>query len=253
MSAAVNDRPHEIVPVVHLPLTGELHPLRREFARWLATGNMITITLALVTCASIYFWPREAPGPVVNEFKGFIKEGVFHDTPVIVEHTGGGGSPDNYSVIAPFADFEPTKDKDPVTPESIEPPGGIGDGEDPSLNGPITNTFSGGPPIDIDPPAPKPSDGFNPFDTEPVLLSIDPPVYPNMVKDAGIDGTVLVRVFIKLDGHIKDAYVIEGSPALREAALASARTAFFKPARQGTHPVEVWVVIPITFKLHDRD
>jgi protein TonB len=73
-----------------------------------------------------------------------------------------------------------------------------------------------------------------------------------MVKDAGIDGTVLVRVFIGLNGRVKDAYVVDGTPALREAALACARTASFKPARQGTHPVEVWVVIPITFQLRER-
>jgi TonB family protein len=55
-----------------------------------------------------------------------------------------------------------------------------------------------------------------------------------------------------LNGRVKDAYVVDGSPALREAALKSARTAFFKPAMQGTHPVEAWVVIPITFQLSER-
>jgi len=73
-----------------------------------------------------------------------------------------------------------------------------------------------------------------------------------LLRDAGIDGTVMVRVFVGLNGHVKDARVVEGSPMLHEPALASARTAFFKPAMQGTHPVEVWVVIPITFSLRER-
>lgn len=250
MSAAVNDRPHEIVPAVHLPLTGELHPLRREFARWLATGNMITITLALVTCASIYFWPRSEPIKLPGIEKLVEKGRVFPFPPPIVEH-GGGGSPGEYSVISTVADFEPTKDEDLKQETNLDQSTGSDDGEEPSL-GPITNLYSGGgPPLDIDPPAPKPDEGYVWFDREPVMLSITPPVYPAMVKDAGIDGTVMVRVFVALNGHVKDAYVVEGSPALREAALASARTAFFKAAMQGTHPVEVWVVIPITFRLHE--
>lgn len=251
MSAAVNDRPHEIVPAVHLPLTGELHPLRREFARWLATGNMITITLALVTCASIYFWPRSAQ-PVIDNIVRDFDPHSFMPQP-IDPNSGGGPSPGNYSVITGPAIFEPTKDEDlKVDPEFAEPESN-GNGEDPSVNGPITDPYDGGgPPLVVEPVTPERDDGFVPFDTPPVFISITPPVYPNMVKEAGIEGTVMVRVFVALNGHVKDAYVVEGSPALREAALASARTAFFKAALQGNHPVEVWVVIPISFQLHDR-
>ncbi|HEX6791081.1 MAG TPA: energy transducer TonB, partial [Candidatus Krumholzibacteria bacterium] len=75
------------------------------------------------------------------------------------------------------------------------------------------------------------------------------PVYPSIVRDAGIDGTVNVRVLVGVNGKVKNPYVVDGPPALHEAALASARTAVFKPALQGVHPVEAWVVIPVTFQL----
>jgi periplasmic protein TonB len=250
MSAAVNDRPHEvIVPLVHLPLTGELHPLRREFERWLAMGNMITITLGVVVCATIYFWPR--PAPVAVDGRTIDIPGIINTSPPpIVEH--GGGGPEILAVAPDVkANIEPTPDPNLETQTNVPPETGGGgeSGIDEGFEG-----FAGsGPPIDIDPPAPAPDpNGIVVFDTMPVLVSINPPVYPEMVRDAGIDGTVLVRVFIALNGHVKDAYVVEGSSALREAALASARSAFFKPALQGTHPVEVWVVIPITFQLHER-
>jgi TonB family protein len=90
------------------------------------------------------------------------------------------------------------------------------------------------------------------FDSPPELISIKPPHYPEMVRDAGIDGTVYVRVLVGVNGRVKDASAIEGSAMLRNDAVASARTALFKPALQGTHPVETWVVIPITFVLHDN-
>jgi protein TonB len=126
--------------------------------------------------------------------------------------------------------------------------GGEGEPLEGGIPGPVTDDGS----IYVAPPAPTSAEAFTPFDTEPVLLSIDPPVYPAIVRDAGIDGQVMVRVFVALNGHVKDAYVVDGSPALRDAALTSARTAFFKPALAGTHPVEVWVVIPITFELRER-
>jgi protein TonB len=249
MSAAVNDRPHEIVPAVHLPLTGELHPLRREFARWLATGNLITITIALVTCASIYFWPRSEPvtGPPIDDF---VKGGITFQPPPIVEHSGGGGEQFTFTPDLTHATFEPTNEPiedDPSLDESKN--GGGEEGYNDGPLGPVdTGSLYNTEPLD--PPAKEPD--FSPgWDDPPVLLSITPPVYPEMVKDAGIDGTVMVRVFITANGRVKDAYVVEGSPALREAALASARTALFKPAMQSSHPVEVWVVIPITFQLHE--
>jgi len=250
MSAAVNDRPHEvIVPLVHLPLTGELHPLRREFEHWLAMGNMITITLGVVVCATIYFWPR--PAPVDVDILTIDGPGIINTSPPpIVEHGGGGTemlavTPDIRAII------EPTPDKDAIPKLDPTPENGPG-GDEAGIHEGFEGITGSGPPIDIDPPAPPSQPGVVVFDTMPVMLSIEQPVYPEMVRDAGIDGTVLVRVFIALNGHVKDAYVVEGSSALREAALASARTAIFKPALQGTHPVEVWVVIPITFQLHER-
>jgi len=250
MSAAVNDRPHEIVPAVHLPLTGELHPLRREFARWLATGNLITITLAVVVCTTIYFWPRPAP-------PGYIDlpevDARIISPPPIVEHSGGGKASDDF-VFTPDTkvDYEPTDSPVVLDEPRLEDQGGGNGKEGPLDTGPITTLEGTGPLIDIPAPAPRSEDGFIWFDKEPELMSIDRPVYPEMVRDAGIDGTVMVRVFVGLNGHVKDARVVEGSPMLHEPALASARTAFFKPAMQGTHPVEVWVVIPITFSLRER-
>jgi len=249
MSAAVNDRPHEIVPLPHLPLTGELHPLRREFARWLVTGNMITITIAVVVCATIYFWPRPVPIKIPID-KLLNPRGYSPSPPPIVEHDGGG--PGGFSVIQDVtkAIIVPTPDKDVIAPTEVEPNTG-GPGPDEGT-GPIDNTFSSGTPIDV--PAPPAADNtiFVPFDTPPVLLSIEAPVYPAIVRETGIDGTVMVRVFVALNGHVKDAVAVDGPAALREAAVASARTGYFKPALQGTHPVEVWVVIPITFELHER-
>lgn len=251
MSAAVNDRPHQVlVPLVHLPLTGELHPLRREFERWLAMGNVITITVAVVVCATIYFWPRPAPVVVEGLAKDF--DGVINWSPPPIPT---GLNDTGFDVQMPATgpmNIEPVETIDrPENPGTPNTGGGNGPGEPGGETGNFNGTFGiFDSTVVIEPPHAPPY--VTPWDDPPVLVSIDAPKYPEMVRDAGIDGTVLVRVFVALNGRVKDAMVVEGASPLHEAALASARTAFFKPALVSGHPVEVWVVIPITFQLRER-
>lgn len=238
----VNDRPHaafSIASTHHLPLTGEFHPLRREFERWLATGNLITLFLAISIFAAWYFGQRlevvgiTPPGPT-REFD-FKK-------PPAPPRIPGGLKIDFPSIIPPDNGVP-----DPVT--------------DPDTNATIptqeelSNWDAGsddvvGPGDIIVIPEPEaPGTTYQAFDELPVLISIEPPVYPQIVRDAGIDGTVEVQVLIGRNGRVKEASAVSGSDVLRAAAVASARTAVFKPALQGTRPVEVLIVIPIVFQL----
>ena len=52
------------------------------------------------------------------------------------------------------------------------------------------------------------------------------------------------------NGKVKDVIVLEGPEALREAADRCARTSVWKPAVIDNKPIEVWVMMPITFKTH---
>jgi outer membrane biosynthesis protein TonB len=52
------------------------------------------------------------------------------------------------------------------------------------------------------------------------------------------------------DGKVKQAVAVEGPDVLRPEAVRAAKTAIFKPALQGTSPVEVWVQVPIVFSLN---
>jgi protein TonB len=92
---------------------------------------------------------------------------------------------------------------------------------------------------------------FVPVDEEPVRISMKPPVYPEMARSAEVQGTVMVRALVGKDGKVKDVLIVEGQPMLNDAAIASARTAVFRPALQGHRPVEVWVLMPITFRLRN--
>ena len=77
------------------------------------------------------------------------------------------------------------------------------------------------------------------------------PSYPASAWRLGIQGTSLLRVFVGPDGKVTDIVVQEsaGHPDLDEAAAAAVRRWRFEPARRGTDPVAMWVLLPVEFHL----
>jgi protein TonB len=84
------------------------------------------------------------------------------------------------------------------------------------------------------------------------LISIRQPEYPELAREAGIEGKVIVRVLVGADGFVHTGEVLESVLGLDDAALVAARTAVFRPAQQQGRPVPAWIVIPIEFVLHHR-
>jgi protein TonB len=230
----------------HLPVTGDLHPLRKEAMRWLTSANALTLVIGVAIFASWYFWSHAK------------KEEVVTNAPMVRFTTDLGVPPSIRDVSAPQVNIA-----DAVAPPSIGVPEPVPDAEATTSTiatqaemsdalAPITASDLGGGTgdslvVQMD-NSPKPGE-FVPFDELPVLLSVEPPVYPEMVRDAGIDGTVVVQVLVGKDGKVKRAQALEGPEVLFTAATNAAKSALFKPALQGTSPVEVWVMIPITFQL----
>jgi periplasmic protein TonB len=105
---------------------------------------------------------------------------------------------------------------------------------------------------DAPPPPPEgPRVKFIPYDDPPQPLSQIRPVYPEIAQEAGIEGTVVVQVFIDLRGRVKDTVILKGIPntGLDEAAISAIRKTRFRPARQRERPVGVWISIPVNFRL----
>jgi protein TonB len=81
------------------------------------------------------------------------------------------------------------------------------------------------------------------------------PVYPERAKQAGIEGRVMLEALVKADGTVSKVQVLEGIAAYPEIG-ASAVTAVgqwkFKPATQDGKAVDVWVKLPVAFRLQDK-
>lgn len=76
--------------------------------------------------------------------------------------------------------------------------------------------------------------------------------YPDLAREAGIEGTVRVLALVGLDGRVRRAVIAPGGsvPMLDDAALEAARTCVFTPALTNHHPVKVWVSRSYHFTLH---
>jgi protein TonB len=84
---------------------------------------------------------------------------------------------------------------------------------------------------------------------KPKLVKRVRPVYPDLARRAGIQGTVVVRVLIDEKGNVEKAVIFKSIPMLDEAALAAAKQFKFIPGKQRDKNVKVWMAIPFVFKL----
>lgn len=84
----------------------------------------------------------------------------------------------------------------------------------------------------------------------PVLLDYDL-YYPNEAREQGLEGIVMVRVFVDEDGKASDARISEssGNHLLDSAAVRTAKTFTFSPSMRGGSAVKTWVLVPVEFRL----
>lgn len=93
------------------------------------------------------------------------------------------------------------------------------------------------------------------FDVEysqaPVIVHEERPVYPDIARESGVEGDVVLLVYIDPQGKVRNAVVqaSPGLPALDEAAKKAAMKCTFKPAKQQGVPVGVWYSIVMQFRI----
>ena len=106
------------------------------------------------------------------------------------------------------------------------------------------------------PPDEGPRVRFIPYDDPPVPIGgygaiQRNVVYPDIAREAGIEGTVVIQAFIDDKGRVKDTVVLSWitKNCLDQAAGEAIRKTRFKPAKQRERAVGVWISIPVNFKL----
>jgi len=85
------------------------------------------------------------------------------------------------------------------------------------------------------------------YEDEPVPVTQVTPKYPEMARDAQVQGRVVLHVLVGKDGRVKNVKVIRSVKMLDEAAVAAIKQWVFKPALSNNKPVAVWVEVPMDF------
>jgi len=93
---------------------------------------------------------------------------------------------------------------------------------------------------------------FYAFDEKPILIKTVPVRYPELAKQAQIEGTVMLRVVIDEKGKVIRVSVLTSdvTTSMEKAAMAAVRQYRFRPAKQRMQPVKAAVAIPVRFTLN---
>jgi len=95
---------------------------------------------------------------------------------------------------------------------------------------------------------------FIDYNDPPVPLKAIRPKYPKAAKEAGIEGTVIVQVFVNEKGRVTETVILKGIPdsGLDAAAIKAIEKVKFRPARKGNKKIGVWISIPVNFRLPSK-
>jgi len=236
-----------------LPVVGDAHPLRQRYRRFLywalgvASGLHLAIFLGWYIGRNI---KREAAIPREVQIVSYRDLGV---PPSLTQETSETAqvaiaqqiAPPSLGVPEPVPDFQATASTIATQEQLAEAfvPTNLS-----SLDSGAGDSLVVMPDaIGNDNPSP---DDFVAVEEMPVLIQIPAPAYPDMARQAEVEGTVMVRALVGKDGKVQNAFVTDGVPMLNDAAVAAAKKAIFKPALQQHKPVAVWVQIPMRFSLN---
>ncbi len=81
-----------------------------------------------------------------------------------------------------------------------------------------------------------------------------PPVYPSEMRNAGVEGSVVLRFVVDADGKVQRAEAVKAShEAFAEVALKAVDKWAFEAGRKGDVPVSVQMMMPMIFTLQKED
>ncbi len=85
--------------------------------------------------------------------------------------------------------------------------------------------------------------------TPPVKLREVSPVYPEIPRQAKLEGQVVIEAVIGVAGDVVETRVLRSTPLFAEAALAAVRQWKYRPTLINGRPVPVVMTVTVTFKL----
>lgn len=185
---------------------------------------------------------REATRPIVlARFKVLTAPPSLSKTPPPAMKLDVPVAPPSAGAPVPVPDAEAPKEQTIATQQEIQ-----------AFNPNATDTGKDNEIVIAAPPddeAPKIGE-FVYYEDPPTLVSMPKPEYPELARDAQLEGTVKVQALIGKDGLVKKTVVTKSVSLLDDAAIKAVASSRWRPAMNNNKPVEVWVEVPVKFSLN---
>ena len=166
---------------------------------------------------------------------------LTQDTPPPQVQVQPSAAPPVAAIPVPVPDAEAPPEQTIMTQEEI------------STSTPGISTEGDGRAIVVAPPAEESMPGLGEYvyvEELPEAIKRVAPRYPDLAREAGVDGTVLVQALVDKGGKVRDVRVQKSIPMLDQAAVDAVKQWTFKPALSNNKPVAVWVAVPVKFSLN---
>jgi protein TonB len=134
--------------------------------------------------------------------------------------------------------------------------GGVEGGVQGGTVGGVVGGVLGGMPEPEAPPPPPPPAPTGPVRVggqikEPSKVRNVPPVYPEVAKQARVQGVVVLEAVISPSGEVTNVKVLRGVPLLNDAAVAAVKQWSYTPTTLNGTPVAVVMTVTVNFRLAD--
>jgi periplasmic protein TonB len=126
-----------------------------------------------------------------------------------------------------------------------------------TIGGVVGGVIGGVPEPEATPPPPPPTQAPAPKGPvrvggqikEPSKIRNVPPAYPDVAKQARVQGVVVLEAVISPSGEVTNVRVLQGVPLLNDAAAAAVRQWRYTPTLLNGQPVSVVMTVTVNFKL----
>ena len=242
---------YSLVGAKRLPVSGRRHPLEKEASRYVVMGAAIAISVGLLAFLSWQWVLNREPEEAGDRQVAIVRYTELGVPPSIDRPKS---SQENIAQQVAMAAPPQIAVPEPVPDEMVDPNQTIMTIQEVnSALAAATQADLGdmsGIQVEGDIQQQTQDTGFKQsVNVLPVRLSMKKPIYPDMARMAGIEGTVTVQVLVGKDGRVSKTKVIDGPVPLHQAAIQAALTAVFQPATTDGRPVAVWVAMPLKFTL----
>jgi TonB family protein len=75
------------------------------------------------------------------------------------------------------------------------------------------------------------------------------PIYPEVARQAGVEGDVVLRVYVSSSGRVTDLKVLDGPPILARAAVEAVQQWQYQAPRMNGRPANVVTTLVVSFRL----